>query len=64
LSLKVRNTRDIGKDPKIREPWPTNYVDWNKPYKKKLLGEFEKILSNAKDEKPLHAFFKKHPSEE
>lgn len=60
MAMELKNTKDIGKDPKIREPWPDNYIDWNNPWDKKLLDEFEKTLAEAKDEKPLHAFFKQH----
>jgi hypothetical protein len=62
MSLTVRNTRDLPDDPKIREPWPEKFVEWNKERDPKLVDQLEAILSEAKDEKPLQEFYTKHPA--
>jgi hypothetical protein len=45
----------------IREPWPDNYVDWTSPIPRAVFRAFEHILNSAQDERPLQAFFTKHP---
>jgi hypothetical protein len=62
MAVILGNTSDISKDPKIREPWPDFFVDWNKPRDPKLLEELEKILNEGEDEKPQQKFYTEHPS--
>jgi len=57
MTLKIRNTRDLTRDPRSREPWPENFVEWNKPRDPKLLDELGRILDQAEDEKPLQDFY-------
>lgn len=61
MALITRNTRDLLDDPKIREPWPEFFVDWNQRRDPKLLEELEKILDEAENEKPLQKFYTDHP---
>jgi Domain of unknown function (DUF4263) len=61
LRLRTFNTKDLLNDPKIREPWPDNFVDWNRPEDPRTLDELEKILNEAEDERPLQAFYTAHP---
>jgi hypothetical protein len=57
----VRNTRDLLDDPKVREPWPKYFVDWNTPRDPKILDALEKVINEAEDERPLQAFYTEHP---
>jgi len=59
--LTVGNTRDLLNDPKIREPWPDNFIDWNTPRDMKLIDELAKILAEATDERPLQEFYTARP---
>lgn len=61
MGLEIRNTRELLTDPKVREPWPENWVDWTAPRDSQLFEEYEKILNEATNEKPLQAFFTDHP---
>jgi hypothetical protein len=61
MDIKRGNTRDLLNDPKAREPWPANFVEWNKPRDLKLLDELKKILDEAQDERPLQQFYMEHP---
>lgn len=61
MTLFTGNTRDLSRDPKIKGPWPDNFVDWNLPRDPALIDEFEKILKEAENERPLQEFFTKHP---
>jgi len=61
MALETFNTRDLLDDPRIKEPWPEQYVDWNKPRDPKLAEELATILNEAKDERPLQEFYTKHP---
>jgi Domain of unknown function (DUF4263) len=61
VTLEIRNTADLRNDPKIREPWTDNFVDWNRERDPALITEFEKILKNAENEKPLQSFLTEHP---
>jgi hypothetical protein len=61
MDLKRGNTRDLLNGPKIREPWPANFVEWNKPRDPKLLDELRRILDEAQDERPLQQFYMEHP---
>jgi hypothetical protein len=61
MAMFLGNTRDLSKDPKIREPWPDAFVEWTKPRDPKKMDEFGAILNEAKDEKPLQKFYAEHP---
>jgi len=61
VTLIIRNVKDILKDPNIKEPWPDNFVDWNHERDPALISQFEKILNEAEDEKPLQKFLAEHP---
>ncbi len=56
MSLEIRNTRDLPTE-EMKEPWPDNFVEWYKPRNPALLDAYEEVLKEAKDEKPLQAFF-------
>jgi Domain of unknown function (DUF4263) len=53
--------RDLPNDPKVREPLPESFVEWNVPRDLNLLDELAQVLKAAKDEKPLQEFYTKHP---
>jgi hypothetical protein len=59
--MKTGNTRDILNDPKIREPWPEKFVDWNRPEEPKRLEELARLLDEADDERPLQNFYTENP---
>jgi hypothetical protein len=59
-SLEIKNTKDLP-TPEMKEPWPENYVEWWKPRDPELFGQFERIVNEAEDERPLQAFFTEHP---
>jgi len=61
METKILNTGEPPGDPKIKEPWPENFVDWNRPGDLRLLDEFDSRLSEAEDERPLREFFVVHP---
>jgi hypothetical protein len=60
MSLEIRNTRDLPTK-ENKEPWPDNFVEFYRPRDSALLYAYEKVLNKAKNEKPLQAFFSKHP---
>jgi len=62
MALKTFNTRDLLNDPKIKEPWPEQFVDWYVQRDPKLTDELATVLNEAKDERPLQEFYTKHPS--
>ena len=62
MALKTFNTRDLLDDPKIREPWPEQFVDWYIRRDPKLAEELATTLNEAKDERPLQEFYTEHPS--
>lgn len=59
--MEIIKPRDLLDDPRIREPWPRNCVNWNTPRDPRILDELEQILHDAEDERPLQEFFTKHP---
>jgi len=61
VALVERNTRDLLNDPKIREPWPEFFVEWNAPRDLTTLDELAQVLNAAQNEKPLQEFYAKHP---
>ncbi|HKW61905.1 MAG TPA: Shedu anti-phage system protein SduA domain-containing protein [Candidatus Acidoferrum sp.] len=61
MAMKTFNTSDLPHDPRIREPWPENFVEWYLPRDPKLIEELAKILNEAADEKPLQEFYTAHP---
>jgi hypothetical protein len=61
MSLTIRNTRDLLDDPKIKEPWPEQFVDWYTRRDTKVADELATVLNEAKDERPLQEFYTKHP---
>jgi Domain of unknown function (DUF4263) len=61
VALVERNTRDLLNDPKIREPWPEFFVEWNAPRDLTILDELAQVLNAAQNEKPLQEFYAKHP---
>ena len=62
VSASRHNTGDLLNDPKIREPWPESFVEWNAPRDSRILGELAGVLNTAKDEKPLQEFCTRHPT--
>jgi hypothetical protein len=61
VALELRNTRDLLKDPKIKEPWPDNFVEWYTQRDSAIFDELEKVLNEAEDERPLQKFYTEHP---
>jgi hypothetical protein len=61
MSLTIRNTKDLLDDPKIREPWPEQFVDWYTQRDPKVADELATVLNEAKNERPLQEFHTNHP---
>lgn len=59
--VEIRNTRDLLNDPRIKEPWPEQFVHWSEHRDPRIVDELKKILNEAKDERPLQQFYTNHP---
>jgi Domain of unknown function (DUF4263) len=55
------NTNDLLNDPRIKEPWPENWVNWTGPFSERLLDALERLIDTSQDERPIQAFLKEHP---
>jgi hypothetical protein len=61
LALKIKNAKDLLNDPRIREPWPDNWVNWTAPISERLLDELERLINTSRDERPIQDFLRDHP---
>ncbi len=61
MALELKNTKDLLNDPRIREPWPDNWVNWIEPFSERLLDELERLIYTSRDERPIQEFLKDHP---
>jgi hypothetical protein len=63
MSLEIRNTRDLTvPTADMKQLWPDNYINWTQRVDPAVFEELARILSEAKDERPLQEFYTAHPS--
>jgi hypothetical protein len=60
LDLKIKNTKNLLKHPRISEPWPENWVNWTEPFSDRLLDELEQLINTSENERPIQQFMREH----
>lgn len=61
MALKLKNTKGLLNDPRLRGPWPEYWVNWTAPFNERLLDQLERLINTSRDERPIQGFLRQHP---